>query len=136
MDNVTEDETKQDAQVDQLLEVVESLPSGGTRYSDIFFEVASVELRRTIAASGECVIDQSAMMSTSLLMDKFEKSKNLEDQEKNVTTGERLEKWYGMLSRCDEMIAKFGVKNTLMKLIAYFRTTLFRNLLTRKELDR
>ena len=140
LDNVTEDEAKQDAQVDRLLEVVESLPSGGTRYSDIFFQAASAELRTTIAASGECVIDQSIMKSTSLLMDKFEKSKDLEDQEKNVTTGESLQKWYGLLSRCDEMIAKFGEKGaqentTLEREIVHFRATI-EDFIIAKEMQR
>ena len=122
-DNFTADQARQDAQLDRLLELVDSLPSAGTRFSNILFQAASSELRKTIAASGEHVIDQSIMKSTSLLMDKFEECRRQEEQQ-----GDGLEKWYGLIDRCGALIDYIGETrwpgmSSMKERIARFRTT-------------
>ncbi|KAK3795565.1 hypothetical protein RRG08_013290 [Elysia crispata] len=107
-DNDTENEAERDAQIDRLLEVVESLPSRGKRYSNIFFQAASAELAKSEAESEECDINRETLRSVSILLDKFDECNRLEDQENGADPKGQMEKWYSLLSRCDQLIDRIG----------------------------
>ncbi|GFR60216.1 immune-associated nucleotide-binding protein 5 [Elysia marginata] len=102
-DNFTEDQEKQEAQLDRLLELVQSLPSGGERYSNVFFLAGSAELRKSIAESKENVTECTVMRSTSLLMDQFERCQQLENEDGGVNSKVPLEEWQRLLSQCDRL---------------------------------
>ena len=103
-DNETENEAERDAQIDQLLEVVESLPSRGKRYSHEFFPVAWKEFMKSVAESRHYILDRETLRSVSIVLDKFDECGRLEDQKNGADPKGQMEKWYGLLSRCDQLI--------------------------------
>ncbi|GFS04306.1 immune-associated nucleotide-binding protein 5 [Elysia marginata] len=106
--NVTTEETKKNAQLEQLLEKVDNLPSKGERYVNIFTLAAYSEMKETMANSKEDdIANFSIMKFTSILIDTFEDCRRLEDERCEDTQG----KWKDLLERCDKIIGQFDNKS-------------------------
>ncbi|RUS77762.1 hypothetical protein EGW08_014467 [Elysia chlorotica] len=103
-DNNTENEAEKNAQIDRLLEMIDSLPSFGERYTNILFQAAAAELLKSKDESQDFIIDRTTLRSTSVLMDKFEDCRRIDEQEDGADRKVLLEEWNRLLWRCDQLI--------------------------------
>ena len=80
-DNISEDEGRRTAQIDRLLQLVASLPSGGQLFANDLLQRAGDERRRTLANSKKTLLSDMFIDEMTLIIQKFEQLKELEELE-------------------------------------------------------
>ena len=97
-DSVTKDQTRRDAQIDRLLDLVDGLKARGQRYTNENFERAKAAKTSAIAESGRPVVKEEILMETSLILQKLEIIKE------NFLVEEQIEPLQELLARCEELL--------------------------------
>lgn len=97
-DNITKDKEKQEAQIHDLLRVVQGLQSQGHRYTDENFELAQAARDRAMVESRKPAIREEIFQETSLILQK------LDEVRENFQRDEQIPSLKQLLSRADELI--------------------------------
>ncbi|GFN96018.1 immune-associated nucleotide-binding protein 6 [Plakobranchus ocellatus] len=97
-DNVTRDEKKRDAQLNELLNMVSLLQSHGHRYTDTNFQNAGALREKALVESKKPVIQEETLQEVSLILQKLNEETISLQYDKPITPLQELS------GRCDRLI--------------------------------